>query len=244
MELLSKLYNISKELTILYIEDDFDLQQKSTIIFSNLFKRVDVAGDGEEAIQKYEAYLYEKNCFYDLVISDLRMPKLDGVALVYKIFEHNKQQKIIITSAYSQTNDLIAFINLGVKKFIQKPFTMEQIVKILFDVVSELDQDRKNYEIILGENLFWNPILKELRYENNLIKLSFNEIVVLDALVSNPNKIFSNIDLFTLISENDFTKEFAEDSIKSIIKRLRRKIPYDIILNIYAQGYKLATISF
>jgi len=239
MEILTKLYEISKDFTILYVEDDLDLQKKSLFIFENLFKRIDVASDGEEALFKYETYNYEHKLFYDIVITDLRMPKLDGSKLVSRILEQNKKQKIIITSAYSETHDLISFINLGVSKFIQKPFTTEKIVKILLEVCGEIVQESFENEIILGRDLKWNTILKELRYEDKIIKLSFNEITILDILIQNPNQIFSNIDLFNLVSENDFTKEFAEDSIKSIIKRLRQKIPHDTIQNIYGQGYKL-----
>ena len=239
MDKLTKLYAISHKLTILYIEDDLGLQMKTKAIFENLFNKVDVANDGESGLLQYDTYYYETNVHYDIVITDLRMPKVDGLELVKRILEQNKEQKIIVTSAYGEKDNLIAFINLGVSKFIQKPFTMNQIVDLLWEVVESLmGNNEKNY-FPLAADLFWNKFTKELIYKGNCIKLSHNEILILNAFISNPNKIFSQFELFDLIINNGGEKEFSQDSLKSIIKRLRQKVPYETIQNIYAQGYKL-----
>jgi DNA-binding response OmpR family regulator len=239
MDNLTKLYTISNRLTILYIEDDMGLQMKTKAIFENLFKRVDLANDGENGLLQYDTYFYETNINYDIVITDLRMPKVDGLALVKKILEQNKEQKIIVTSAYGEKDNLIAFINLGVSKFIQKPFTMDDIVDLLLEVVESLVENVDKNHFILGKNLSWNKFSKELIYEGKNIKLSHNETLILNALISNPNKIFSQFELFDLIVNNGGEKDFSQDSLKSIIKRLRQKVPYETIQNIYAQGYKL-----
>jgi len=239
MDNLTKLYAISNKLTILYIEDDLGLQMKTKAIFENLFKRVDVANDGESGLLQYDTYFYETNVHYDIVITDLRMPKVDGLELVKKILEQNKEQKIIVTSAYGEKDNLITFINLGVSKFIQKPFTMNQIVDLLLAVVESLFENVDKNNLILGKNLSWNKFSKELIYEGKNIKLSYNEILILNILTAHPNKIFSQFELFDLIVNNSGEKDFSQDSLKSIIKRLRQKIPYELIQNIYAQGYKL-----
>lgn len=239
MDKLTKLYAISNKLTILYIEDDVGLQMKTKAIFENLFKRVDVANDGENGLLQYDTYFYETNLHYDIVITDLRMPKIDGLTLVKKILEHNKEQKIIVTSAYGEKDNLIAFINLGVSKFIQKPFTMNQIVDLLLEVVENLHENNQKNYFLLSTDLFWNRFTKELIYDGSSIKLSQNETLILNAFINNPNKIFSQFDLFNLIIDGTSERDFSQDSLKSIIKRLRHKLPYDIIQNIYGQGYKL-----
>jgi DNA-binding response OmpR family regulator len=239
MDNLTKLYAISNRLTILYIEDDMGLQMKTKAIFENLFNRVDVANDGENGLLQYDTYFYETNINYDIVITDLRMPKIDGLSLVKKILEQNKEQKIIVTSAYGEKDNLIAFINLGISKFIQKPFTMDEIVDLLLEVVESLVENVDKNNLILGKNLSWNKFSKELIYEGKNIKLSHNETLILNILTTNPNKIFSQFELFDLIVNNGGEKDFSQDSLKSIIKRLRQKVPYETIQNIYAQGYKL-----
>ncbi|MDD2697525.1 MAG: response regulator transcription factor [Arcobacteraceae bacterium] len=239
MDKLTQLFNISNKLTILYVEDDMGLRIKSKAIFDNLFKQVDLASDGENGLLQYDTYFYETNNYYDIVITDLRMPKVDGLSLVKKILEQNKNQKIIVTSAYGEKDTLINFINLGVTKFIQKPFTMDEIVDLLLEVVESLVENSDKNNFILGENLFWNKIFKELIYEGKVIKLSHNETTILNTLVNNPNKIFSQFDLNDLVVSEDENKELSQDSLKSMIKRLRQKLPCDIIQNIYAKGYKL-----
>lgn len=239
MNSFEKLYNISKKLKILYVEDDILLQKKTKSIFDNLFKITDVANDGYEALEKYEVFKYTNNLFYDIVITDIQMPKLDGVKLIKKILELNKEQKIIIISAYSDTENLISFINLGVTRFIQKPFTTEQIINLLLDVVSDIENNTSENIFSIDENLKWHKVFKELKNNNKPIKLSYNERLILDVLISNPTQIFSNFDLYSLLKYENIEKEFSLDSIKSIVKRLRQKIPYDTIENIYGQGYKL-----
>jgi DNA-binding response OmpR family regulator len=239
MNSFEKLYNISRKLTILYVEDDLFLQAKTKSIFNNLFKSTDIASDGYEALEKYEVFNYTNNHFYDIVITDIQMPKLDGVKLIKKILELNKDQKIIIISAYSDTANLISFINLGVTRFIQKPFTTEQIINLLLEVVSDIENNTSENIFKIDDNLEWNKVFKELKNNNKPIKLSYNEQLILDILINNPTQIFSNYDLYYILKNENFEKEFSIDSIKSIVKRLRQKIPYDTIENIYGQGYKL-----
>ncbi len=239
MNLFEKLYNISKNLHILYVEDDLVLQTKTKSIFENLFKTTDIASDGYEALEKYELFRYTNNLFYDIVITDIQMPKLDGVNLIRRILELNKEQKIIIISAYSDTDNLITFINLGVTRFIQKPFTTEQIITLLFEVVNDIQTNPHESIFVLEKGLKWHKIFKELKNDNEIIKLSHSEKLILDLLINNPKQIFSNFDLYYLLKNENFEKEVSIDSIKSIVKRLRQKIPYDTIENIYGQGYKL-----
>jgi len=238
LDKLTKLYNISKNLTVLYIEDDLRLREKTKAMFEQLFKKIDLANDGESGLLQYETFFYETKNYYDIVITDIQMPKMNGVELASKIITQNKEQKIIVTSAYKDKEDLITFINLGITKFILKPFTTNQIVELLFEVIGNLVEYNKEKEYYLGENLYWNKLFNELNYNGSNIKLSYNETIILNTLISTPNKIFSQFELYDLLlSEND--RDFSQDSLKSIIKRLRQKIPYDIIQNIYSQGYKI-----
>jgi DNA-binding response OmpR family regulator len=71
------------------------------------------------------------------------------------------------------------------------------------------------------------------------IKLSYSEIVILDLLLCNPDQIFSNSDFFYTIQSHSFDQELSADSIKSAIKRIRKKLPPETIENIYGQGYRI-----
>ncbi len=235
---LKELYKLSKELEVLYVEDDISLQKKTQIMLNNLFAKVDTADNGKEAWECYTDYYKKNNKYYDIVVSDIKMPIMDGLELSKKILNSNDEQIIVITSAHDESKYLIEFINIQIKRFIKKPFTLNTIVNTFYDLIKSASQ--QGHMIDLGESFIWDKKLKKLFLNENEVKLSHNETVILDLLLNNPFQIFSNTDLFyTLESENLYI-EISEDTIKSAIKRLRKKLPENTIENIYGQGYRIA----
>jgi len=116
----------TKDLTILYVEDDLDIQEQTKKIFDNLFKSVTIANDGEQALN-----IYEKNDF-DIIITDVVMPNMNGLELSKSIRDINRNQPIIVISAYNESENLIEFINLNVRQFIQKPILIQNILLTLY----------------------------------------------------------------------------------------------------------------
>jgi len=90
-----------------------------------MFATVIVADNGNDALNLYREY-YDKNQKYiDIVLTDIEMPKMDGIELSEKIMQINKEQDIIVISAYTDTKHLIKLINIGVAQFITKPIETE-----------------------------------------------------------------------------------------------------------------------
>jgi DNA-binding response OmpR family regulator len=237
---LEQLFELSKDLNVLYVEDDLALQQKSFSMFKNIFNEVNIASNGREALAKYKEYYLNNNKYYDIVISDIKMPKMDGVSLSKKIKHLNDKQIIVITSAHDESKYLIEFINMGIKKFIKKPFTLDIITDIFWDICNDYFNKNINHIIKLKDGYSWNKKEKTLCDDNaKEIKLSYSEIVILDLLLCNPDQIFSNSDFFYTIQSHSFDQELSADSIKSAIKRIRKKLPPETIENIYGQGYRI-----
>jgi len=118
--------NFTKDLKILYAEDDLELQEQTKEFFEVLFSSVTVVNDGVQALEKY------KKESFDIVISDIRMPIMDGIELTTKIRELNPQQCIIIVSAYNDNSYLLKFINLNIRQFIQKPIDIDNMLQTLY----------------------------------------------------------------------------------------------------------------
>lgn len=238
---IKKLYKISKKLNVLYVEDDLLLRKRTANIFKGIFNSVDNASNGKEALDLYEQY-YKKNLkYYDILISDIKMPFMDGLELCKIILQINKSQTIVITSAYNDPDELIEFINLGIKKFIKKPFKTDNLLEVLDSLCSEFDSnDDESEKLYLDDDYFWDLKTNQLFKNNSLIKLSFNETVVLKLFINNQNIIFSNYDIIQELEDLNInnTKPFSQDLVKSLIKRLRKKIPENMIENIYSRGYK------
>ena len=234
---LNKLYQLTHNLKILYVEDDLVLQKKTQQMLSNLFKNIDTVTNGLEAFQIYENHFRTNKKYYDIVITDIKMPIMDGVELSRKIFNLNKEQLIVVTSAYDESTYLIEFINMGIKRFIKKPFTLESIMNSFLSIVeSSIGSVTK---ITINENYYWDKITKNLFMNKKILKLSHNEKMILETMLNNQSQIFSNDDLFYMVYSSSLSNEITDNTIKSAIKRLRQKLPNNLIKNIYGQGYQI-----
>jgi len=132
---IKELYNFTKELKVLYVEDDTYFREQTFDILEDFFKNVDVAYNGLEGLNLYNEYYKNNNSYYDIVISDLNMPKMDGVTLVKEIYKININQPIIIVSAYNEAEYLNKLVELGINDFLQKPFKYDDLLKTLLSVI-------------------------------------------------------------------------------------------------------------
>jgi len=126
------LYEQTKTLSVLLVEDFEPLRQQMLEILEDLFKTVLVASDGKEALSLYQHACENNSMAIDLVISDIQMPNMDGVVLTQKIRELNPEQAIIILSAHTDSKYLIELINMGISKFLTKPIEQEEFFDILY----------------------------------------------------------------------------------------------------------------
>lgn len=122
----------TKNLTILYVEDDKELREITSILLNKIFYNIDVAVDGQEGLNKY---LDNK---YDIVITDILMPNMDGLEFISNIRKHNDKQEIIITSAYTDLSYLMESIKLGVTGYLIKPLEFNKILKVISQSVDKI----------------------------------------------------------------------------------------------------------
>ena len=132
----------TKDLTILYVEDDKGIRESSTELFKQFFARVDVAEDGKQGLAQYEKYYDEERSFYDFIITDINMPQMNGIEMIKEINKRNMKQTIIITSAHDDATYLIPLIELGADSFILKPFQMDLLLSVFFKNAQKV-ADRK-----------------------------------------------------------------------------------------------------
>ncbi|PHO10909.1 MULTISPECIES: response regulator transcription factor [Malaciobacter] len=240
MNKYKQLQKESSALNILFIEDDEDLRHQSEKIFKTLFNQVDLANDGKEGLEKYLKFYEEKNYYYDIVITDIKMPKKNGIELTKDILKINKDQDVIVISAYEDSKYLIELINLGVNNFVQKPLIIDQLIDPLLNICKRINNSKEASEkVFFIENFVWDKENKTLLKKGQEVKLSSSETVLLNLLINNPYITFSNEDIYNTLFSDKYDKELSIDSIKSLIKRIRKKIPTDMIKNIYGEGYRV-----
>jgi len=230
---------ICQNLSLLYVEDDKNLREKSVELFEFLFKKVYVAKDGEDGLQLYQDFYDANQNYIDLVISDIKMPLMDGLNMAKNIYKRNKNQKILITSAYDDKKYLLKLIEMGVEGFLQKPLASEDIKKVLFDVCSKINKEKKANEVIqLRDNYQWDKKQKKLFQKAKEIHLSKSEKALLFLFFENLGENFTALEIFDATYHN-IEKSFSQDTIKSLIKRLRKKLPKETITTTPYLGYSI-----
>jgi two-component system response regulator VanR len=216
------------------VEDDEALRESTLELFEGLFKKVVSASDGKVGLGHFQKERF------DIVITDIQMPNMNGIELSREIIKQNKNQKIIIVSAYNETEYFIELIKIGVSGFMQKPLTTVQMLDVLYDVCLELDEVNELLRYVdLGENFRWDSQLKSLSQKNIEVALTLNERSLLDLFLENKEQKFTDLDIYNYIYHEGIEKEFSSNAIKSLIKRLRKKIPQKTIQTHRSLGYSL-----
>lgn len=118
-----------KDMRILYVEDEVNIRTEVQRILQFLFEYVDTAVDGRDGLKKYQENKY------DIILSDVNMPKMNGIEMIRNIIHIDPSQQIIMLTAFENPEDLIEMINLGVSKFARKPIKSAQFFQQLLDVV-------------------------------------------------------------------------------------------------------------
>jgi len=121
-----------KQLTILYVEDDERIRESFTAIFNKLFKSVTIAFDGEDGLEKYKN-LNKKNKF-DIILSDINMPKLNGMDMLKEIRSFDQDIPFIFTTAHADSTYLLEAINLGVTHYLIKPINIKEMMVQVQDI--------------------------------------------------------------------------------------------------------------
>jgi len=231
-----RLLKYTESLTILLVDNQKELRENTLEVLQNFFKKVDPVSNGEIALEYY------KNSYYDIVLTDIRMPELDGIELTKKIYEINPNQDIIIISSDTNANSLISLINLGVAQFIKKPINYLELLEALLKISKKLYFNKTNRRksaatIPLGINYFYNREKKLLQNNEQIIPLTKFEILFLDLLTSKQGVIFSNeeiVDYYYYKKE-----EIDAQNIRKLVSKLRKKISKDSIESVYGVGYRV-----
>jgi CheY-like chemotaxis protein len=112
-------------LEILVVEDDPDSRGFLARLLQDCGARVTTAADGEEAIQAASTGLY------DLILTDLRMPVMDGMDLLRSLRRLSISTHVVMITAYGDVGDFTEAMDLGADAFVRKPFTVSQILEVI-----------------------------------------------------------------------------------------------------------------
>lgn len=185
-------------LSVLYVEDEHLILQANKQQLEDIVTTVYTASNGEEGLAKYKKYQPQ------LVLTDIKMPKLNGLEMAEKIFEEDKNAKIIIISAYPDKEYFLEAIDLNIEKFIIKPLKNAEIRAAVQDIYKKYSAERQLLEEAKQRKSIEESLRKEKRYLELLFENSPEAILIIEI---DSNKIIKVNNEFTNMF--GFTKEEA-----------------------------------
>ena len=233
------------KISVLFVEDDMGIAKEMGLLLKEIFYKVDVAIDGKEALKTYIQYNQENRASYDLVITDIQMPNMNGIELIENIYKENPKQQVIVLSAHNETEYLMELVNIGISHFILKPIEYDSFLEVIFKTSKFIYEskyqksEKKSISIKLSDDLSWNKELKQILLNGNSFKVTKKEFLLLELLLKIPEKTYTNEEIMKCLWKDDFDKSPDITNLKNLISRLRKKLPSLNIENIYGFGYRL-----
>jgi len=149
---VNETYQYTKNLNILYVEDDIELLKSTARLLENFFLSVTIAYNGLNGIETYIEYKKQTNQYFDLVITDINMPILDGIGMIKQIKDINQNQSVIVISAYNDSDRLIDLIQLGIANFVMKPIDLDQLLCMLSQTCKNIFNEKDKEKLLLTQS--------------------------------------------------------------------------------------------
>jgi len=219
--------DILNRYTLLLAEDEDTLRDSFKKVLKLYVKDVIVAKDGQEA---YELYLKHKP---DILFTDIRMPKLNGIELIKKIRAQNTQMPIVVTSAYTDQEYLLESIKLSLVEYLIKPMKESDLERVLKECANIIDKEATNLEHIEDE-LYYDYINKNIHFKEQTIKLTQKEIELIELLLKNRGNLVTKSEIEHKLYIYD---DAPPSALKNLIFKLRKKLPINIIRTQGKLGY-------
>jgi len=224
--------------TVLVVDDDKEIRDAIDIYLRNEGFNVLKAQDGIEAmeiLQQHEVHL---------IVLDVMMPRLDGIATTCKIREE-KNIPIIILSAKSEDTDKILGLHIGADDYVTKPF---QPLELIARVKSQLRRYMTlgTYEgsekVIELNGLALNEAAKEVTLHGEVVKLTPIEYKIVELLMKHAGRVFSIQEIYERVWKEPGYN--AENTVAVHIRKIREKIEIDpkhpkYLKVVWGIGYKM-----
>ncbi len=166
MSNLKELQIVAKEFSILYVEDNDALRNNASKLLKKFFTKVDLAQDGEVGLELFKKYHQQ------IVITDIKMPNMDGITLMKNIKKINPETKTIIMSAFDDKDFLLQAIELGIFRFLRKPVNVTELSDILYKAIMEIKHEQNT-------KIFYSHLKNVFDYQSSMIvMLNSTEIVL------------------------------------------------------------------
>lgn len=209
-----------EEIKILLVEDEKKIADTLSKGLKELNYHVETAYDGKIGLR-----LFESGSF-NLVISDINLPGINGYDLLKTIRSRNQHVPIIMLTALSATDDKIEGFDAGADDYLVKPFEFKElVVRIRALLKRTMNQLLPTGNILKVADLELNVDNKEVTRNGKMISLTAKEFQLLEYFMRNRNRVVSRADIAERVWELDF--DTKTNVIDVYVNFLRKKIDRD-----------------
>jgi DNA-binding response OmpR family regulator len=167
-----------------------------------------------------EGYALALDRTYDVVLLDIMVPGMDGLALLKNLRGAGQTVPIILITARNELDDRLVGLNLGADDYIAKPFYVEELVARIHAVVRRSSGERQNF-LAVGP-LRLDRITREVTCEGHQVELTAREFNLLEYLMRSPGRVFTRTQILEHVWGYDFNP--STNVVDVAIQRLRKKL--------------------
>ncbi len=219
---------------ILLVEDDNRISKPLAEDLRHQNHTVDIARDG------IEGWDYIQSVNYDLILLDLMLPKLDGIALCKRLRAAKSNALILMLTARDTTSDKVLGLDAGADDYLVKPFELEELAARIRALSRRIPETKP---LILSHgDLQLNPSSCTVTYGNQPVSLTPKEYMILECFLRNPAQVLTRAAILDKLW--DFDRYSGEGTVKTHITNLRSKLKAagsseNFIETVYGIGYRL-----
>jgi DNA-binding response OmpR family regulator len=196
---------------ILLVEDEADLvRAESAILRFNKYD-VDVAYNGQEALDKVK----EDN--YDVIVMDIMMPIMDGLTALKEMRSIGINTPIILLTAKAQIDDKVEGLDSGANDYLTKPFDIKELLARVRALIRTKEEDVKKFQV---GNIGFNKEEAEIYTESARLKLNNKECEIMEILIKNQERPVAKAELAGRLWED----EVKEDELIMYMNFLKDKL--------------------
>ncbi|MCW6078392.1 response regulator transcription factor [Clostridium sporogenes] len=212
---------------VLVVEDQIPIRELIAINLEMAGYEVIEASDGEMAVN------YIENTYFDIILLDIMLPKLDGFSIISKI--KGKGIPVIFVTAKEDVLDRVKGLKLGADDYITKPF---ESIELLARIEAVLRRCGKMEEVIKLKHLDIFPEQRLIKSKGEIIDITLKEYELLMLFIKNKNIALSREQILERVWGYDYFGETRTVDIH--VLRIREKLNLkDCIKTVYKVGYRL-----
>jgi len=214
---------------VLIVDDDPKVCETLDRYLAHAGYATATAGDGAKALEMARSFAP------DLIVLDLMLPAIDGLA-VCRALRASSAVPVIMLTAKSTERDKLAGLEIGADDYLTKPFSPRELVARVEAVLRRSATQQQTRCIVAGA-LTIDPERAEVRVGDEPVTVTATELRLLTALAKSPGRVYRREELARLALGDDF--DGLDRTIDAHIKNLRRKVGAERIATVFGIGYKL-----